>query len=123
MVTGESGFIGRHLSAALAADGYAVHGLSRRSGVDITDAKAVRETVLRVHPAAIYHLAGPSFVPDSRREPERFRVAHVDGTRNLLEAARDLRPHPRILLVGTADSYRPDPGNIPFEEWNAIEPE
>lgn len=123
LVTGESGFIGRHLSAALRADGFTVHGLSRRSGTDISDAEAVRETIRRSRPSAIYHLAGPSFVPDSRRDPERFRAAHVDGTRHLLEAARTLQPFPRILLAGTADSYQPDPGNLPFDEETPIEPE
>lgn len=123
LVTGESGFIGRHLSAALVADGFIVHGLSRRSGTDITDAAAVLETIQRTRPAAIYHLAGPSFVPDSRLDPEGFRAAHVDGTRYLFEAALTLDPLPRILLAGTADSYRPDPDRLPFDELTPIEPE
>jgi len=122
LVTGDSGFIGRHLVAALAADTHEVHGLSRRGGIDITDPLAVRELVLRSRPTVIYHLAGPSFVPDSRRDPEGFHAAHVDGTRHLLDAARRLDPLPRILLAGTADGYRPDPDLLPFDELTPIEP-
>jgi len=124
LVTGASGFIGRHLVAAQAALGHDVVGLSRREASETTSPGFIR-AALEVHrPTAVYHLAGPAFVPDSRRDPEGFWDAHVNGTWHLLEAVRSLgEPYPRILLAGTADSYRPDPARLPFDEETPIEPE
>jgi GDP-4-dehydro-6-deoxy-D-mannose reductase len=132
LVTGDTGFIGRHLVAHLVEAGKIVHGLSRRRNdencdrerVDICDGERVYEALAERRPAAIYHLAGPSFVPGSRRDPAAFWKTHVTGTLNLLEAVRAIgEPWPRILLAGTADSYRPDPARLPFDEETPIEPE
>ncbi len=102
LVTGATGFTGGHLAATLAARGDDVRALVRpRSrarfdasplparGVvaaegDLTDAAAVRRAADGVdvvyHIAATYREAGQ---PDSA-----YRAINVDGTRNVLEAAR-----------------------------------
>lgn len=73
LVTGASGFIGGRLCGRLVTEGEEVHAVSRRpqedDGVrwwqsDLGDADAVAETVGRIRPDVVYHLAG--FVSGSR---------------------------------------------------------
>lgn len=123
LITGASGFLGRPLARFLAERGQEVVGLSRATGLDVTDAAAVHAAVNRVRPQVIYHLAGPAFVPDSKTDPVGFTRTHVEGTVHLLEAARRLDPLPRVLLTATADGYRPDPDRLPFDEETPLEPE
>jgi GDP-4-dehydro-6-deoxy-D-mannose reductase len=124
LITGASGFLGRHFVDHLEGLGYTVHGVSRRTGLDVTDPAAVRQTLESVRPHFIYHLAGPSFVPQSKADPRGALDVHVGGTLNVLEAIRALgEPFPRILLSATADGYRPDPGRLPFDEDAPQSPE
>jgi nucleoside-diphosphate-sugar epimerase len=94
LVTGATGFIGRHLVARLAAAGDDVVALVRAAGTpprgpvrvvtgSLTERDAVRAATAACD--AVVHLANASGVTDER-------VAHavnVDGTALLLEAARD----------------------------------
>jgi GDPmannose 4,6-dehydratase len=56
---------------------------------DLLDAQSLHEAVARSEPREIYHLAAPSFVPDSWRHPEQSMRAIVGGTAALLEAVRE----------------------------------
>lgn len=123
VITGASGFLGHHLVPMLSDLGHEVTGASRRTGLDLRDALAVAELFERVRPEVVYHLAGPAFVPDSKKDPRSTLDIHVGGAVNVLEAARRIAPMPRVLLVGTADGYRPDPARLPFDEETPIEPE
>ena len=66
LVTGASGFLGRHATVALRARGFQVHGLSRRppgdvdyqwQRADLLDADAVRRVLDQVRPTHLLHLA------------------------------------------------------------------
>jgi GDP-4-dehydro-6-deoxy-D-mannose reductase len=123
LLLGGTGFLGTHLAAHLEAEGHEVRVVSRRTGFDVTDAGAVRTVVGDPGVRAIVHLAGPAFVPDSKRDPAGTFATHAGGVLNVLEAARARPEPPRLLLLGTADSYRPDPSRLPFDEETPIEPE
>ena len=66
---------------------------------------------------AIVHLAGVSFGPDARRDPEgAFRV-NVLGTAVVLDAARRVPRPPVELVTGSSEVYgSPDPGDLPLTE-------
>jgi GDP-4-dehydro-6-deoxy-D-mannose reductase len=123
LLVGGTGFLGAHLAPHLEAAGHRVLAVSRRTGFDVTDAAAVTALVTRPDVAFVVHLAGPAFVPDSRRDPAGCFAVHAGGFLNVLEAARARAVPPRILLLATADSYRPDPTRLPFDEETPIEPE
>lgn len=123
LVTGATGFLGRHLIEHLDSRSELVVGESRRTGFDVTDGALVRSVIERLRPSRIYHLAGPSFVPASKADPTGTWNAHVMGTVNVLEAARRLDPMPRVLLAATADGYHPDPARLPFDESTPQDPE
>lgn len=99
LVTGATGFVGRHLSAALVARGYRVRAVVRAgsgapvSGVEVVrtnglqDRVGIRDALRDV--AAVIHLAARVHVMrDRERDPlAAFRLVNVEGTRLLLEEA------------------------------------
>ena len=98
LVTGATGFTGSHLVRKLAADGEAVRVLvrpgstSRKSfpaGVevvegDVTDGATVQQAVAGVD--TVYHLA--AVYREAKHPDSHYARVHVDGTGQLLEAAR-----------------------------------
>ncbi len=123
LVTGASGFVGRHLVAHLEACGDEVVAVDREAdGVDITDAAAVDAVVGGPRPTVIYHLAGWADVGGSWKAPvESFRV-NAEGTLNVLSAAADAGVE-RVLAVSSADVYgivKPD--ELPLTEDSPLRP-
>ncbi len=123
LVTGASGFVGRHLVDHLRAAGDEVVGIDRvHDGLDITDAAAVSNVVATVAPTVIYHLAGWADVGGSWKAPvEAFR-ANAEGTLNVLGAAAEAGVE-RVLAVSSADVYgivKPD--ELPLIEESPLRP-
>lgn len=99
LVTGATGFVGRHLCARLVRDGVRVRGLVRGGGAalpdgveaagaaDLLDRPAVRDAMAGVD--AVVHLAARVHVMRDRAEDPlaEFRRVNVEGTRVLLEEA------------------------------------
>jgi nucleoside-diphosphate-sugar epimerase len=87
--------------------------------VDLLDATAVREPVAEHRPDAIVHLAA-IYSPPSYRNPRFARKVNVEGTRNLVEAAKALDAPPLILKASSAAVY----GSInPYRYPERITPE
>ncbi|HEX2180150.1 MAG TPA: GDP-mannose 4,6-dehydratase, partial [Actinomycetota bacterium] len=125
LVTGAGGFVGGYLVPYLASAGHEVVGSSLEPPAagrppvawevfDLTDAEAVAECVDRVRPEGVVHLAAQASVGGSWADPRGTYRANIEGTGNLLEAVKGLRP--RVLLVGSAQQYRPVPGGRPLRE-------
>jgi len=101
-VTGAGGFVGRHLTAHLEAEGDEVVVLAE--GIDLADEPAVTAAVAEAAPDVVYHLAGWAHVGDSWKHPTEVVRVNVLGTAVVLEAC-SLAGVERILMVGSADSY------------------
>jgi GDP-4-dehydro-6-deoxy-D-mannose reductase len=112
LVTGGSGFTGRHLFRALAAADRPpdVYNLSRTppvdSGVthvscDLLDGPRVAEALREIRPDYVLHLARAT----SKSDAENLLRVHVIGTLHLLEAIRDQAPKARALVVGSSAEY------------------
>jgi len=106
LVTGATGFLGRHLVAALESRGFAVKRHSTCDG-DIADCPLPMEGVSRV-----FHLAGKSYVPESWQNPQGFYHTNVMGTINVLEHCRR---HNAALTLISSYVYGP-PQRLPVAE-------
>lgn len=110
-ITGASGFIGRHLAAALASAGMEFR--AHHSGMgDIERAELELEGCTH-----LIHLAGKAFVPDSWLDPREFYRVNVQGTINVLEQCRR-----RQLPVTLVSSYvYGQPRALPVGEDHPLE--
>lgn len=71
---------------------------------DLLDAEAIRDLLAEHRPAAIVHLAA-ILAPVSYRNPRLARKVNVEGTRNLVDAAKQLTVGPLIVLASSASVY------------------
>jgi UDP-glucose 4-epimerase len=136
VVTGGAGFIGSHLVDALVARGddvTIVDDLSsgRESNIadalaagaqleraDIRDREALSRIVTAARPEAIFHLAAQVDVRLSLADPAFDARTNVEGTINVLEAARALdatRP-PRIVFSSTGGAIYGETAVLPTPE-------
>ena len=126
LVTGVTGQDGSFLAELLLERGYEVIGLVRPPGGslgsaehlrhrielvsgDLLDANRLRRMVAEVRPHELYHLAAPSFVPDSWRRPGETLAAIAVATAALLQAVRDHSGHTRMFLAGSGAVF----GSVP----------
>jgi GDP-4-dehydro-6-deoxy-D-mannose reductase len=117
LVTGGSGFAGRYL-VELLGEGVAA---PPSAELDLSDAAAVRATVAKLQPAAIYHLAAFSSPSQSWDRPDQGLLTNLAMTLNLLEAARYEAPDAAVVLVGSGQVYGDAPA-LPITEDQPLEP-
>ena len=116
LVTGATGFLGRHLVSLLVERGDEVRALVR-AGSDASDLERIGVTALRgelspedVRVAAsgcalVFHLAG--LVSHERKDLDRLREVNVAGTRGVLAG---VEPGARVVHVSSVAALGPAPG-------------
>lgn len=127
-VTGAAGFIGFHLSELLLAEGIRVHGhdgmtayydlalkrgrlaiLQGREGFGFTEAMLedharLADDMARFRPDVVVHLGAQAGVRYSLEAPRSYLSSNIEGTFNVLEAARDCGVK-HLLLASTSSVY------------------
>jgi GDP-4-dehydro-6-deoxy-D-mannose reductase len=132
LITGASGFVGRHLARECAQDGNEVIGLSRSGGlpdelgsgvaVDLRDADATAAAVRAAQPDVVYHLAALSSVGRSWDAPAEVLHDNTAATLSLLEAVRAHAPDACLLATASGELYGP-PETLPVDEHAPLHPQ
>lgn len=124
LVTGATGFVGRWLVRELEAAGHDAVAAPGSAALDVTDELAVARLIASVEPDAVAHLAGVSYGPDARRDPDRAFAVNVGGTEALIAALVAARRPIPLLVAGSSEVYgRPRPGDLPLTEGAPTEPD
>lgn len=124
LVTGADGFIGSHLTEELVKQGYKIKAFSYYNSFnswgwldklpkdilkeievftgDIRDSNGVRKSMENID--VVYHLAALIAIPFSYHSPGTYVDTNINGTLNVLQAARDLDTS-RVLITSTSEVY------------------
>ncbi|HVZ21626.1 MAG TPA: GDP-mannose 4,6-dehydratase [Vicinamibacterales bacterium] len=137
LITGATGFAGRHLLKELLGREQPVSAWSHAGGrrrvtpaedpriawraVDLLDAAAVRDALAADPPSVIFHCAGVANVHTAWTAPEQSLRVNALGTHHLLDAARRSGFTGRIVVVSSALVYRPS--SAPIGEDHPIGPD
>jgi GDPmannose 4,6-dehydratase len=116
LITGITGQDGSFLAELLLEKDYAVTGVVRHAVEaslgcsehlrgrirlvrgELLDPDTLRGAIERVRPREVYHLAGPSFVPDSWQRPGETVAAIAGSCAAILEAVREIDPGTRVFV-------------------------
>ncbi|PKL48336.1 MAG: NAD-dependent dehydratase [Candidatus Riflebacteria bacterium HGW-Riflebacteria-2] len=138
-VTGAAGFIGSHLTEQLLAAGAQVKALIRynsRSDTgwlkdsqqhpnlqiisgDIRDPFQVRNFLTDID--TVFHLAALIAIPFSYQAPQSYLETNINGTLNLLEAAKAHKLR-QIVLTSTSEVYG-TARRVPIDEEHPLQPQ
>jgi GDPmannose 4,6-dehydratase len=134
LVTGITGQDGSFLAELLLDKGYSVVGLIRgapneplgaaehlRGRIelafgDLLEPASLTAAVASVCPGELYHLAAPSFVPDSWRAPAQTIAAIAGATATLLEAVRAHSPQTRTFVATSGAMFGAAPASPQNED-------
>lgn len=139
LITGILGQDGSYLAEQLVAAGDEVIGLDlapsaedspnlegvRESveylSADLREPEAIRAAIERTGPEEIYHLAAPSFVPDSWDDPTETLAAIAGGTGVILAAALAQEERPRVWVSASSEVFG-DTDSSPQNESSVMRP-
>ena len=116
LITGASGFIGRHLLHQLQTYGSQISTISREKNndfpkdieqyvIDIRDTHAIEECIHTYQPDYIFHLAAYKERDENIRAFYSAIETNLIGTLNVFSAAKDENSVKSIVTLGTAEEY------------------
>lgn len=114
LITGASGFVGRHLIQYLQQQAIEIHGTTLGSDaidgiithqVDLRDAQATQKALDDARPDHIYHLAAQAFVPRSFEDPWETLENNQLAQLNLILSSLKMDPVPQMLVTSSAEIY------------------
>ncbi len=125
LVTGAGGFIGGMLARRLAEDagmevlacGRTLPGGAAGAALDLLDRSAVEPVLANFTPDVVVHAAGRV-----SGDPQAMLRDNALATARLGEAMAACAPAARLLLIGSAAQYGPNPGRRPWREDDLCDP-
>jgi UDP-glucose 4-epimerase len=120
LVTGGAGFVGSALIAALDLCGHEIYTIDNlsfgnRKFIDIPDARFFEIDILdrlelsrvvnQISPDWIVHLAAIHFIPYCNQHPVEAARVNIQGTINVLDAAKNVQNLEKVFFASTAAVY------------------
>jgi GDPmannose 4,6-dehydratase len=132
LVTGVTGQDGSYLAELLLSRDYEIVGTVRDPGepvpdgvtavtADLLEPEALRAAIRSARPDELYHLAAPTFVPDSWEDPTETMAAIAGATATLLATACSVDPRMRVWVSTSSEIYG-DAGESPQDERTPMRP-
>jgi len=140
LITGISGFVGRHLTAQILREGHheiigvvqeprdaeslapAAGSLEFRAA-DVSEYDDIGSVVRQTKPEIVFHLAAIAFSPAALESAQNTFRTNIGGTANVLESVRSLETRPRVVVVSSGTVYG-DAGDAtrPHTEDSPLQP-
>lgn len=120
LVTGGAGFIGSAVIDKLQSLGHSIHVIDNLSfgnrkfltipdthfhNVDILNSVAIDSLIQTISPDWLIHLAAIHFIPYCNQNPAEASRTNIQGTINILSAARKLKKLEKVFFASTAAVY------------------
>lgn len=116
LLTGTSGFTGRHFMDAATRAGHTVVPLL----AELTNPAQVKAEVAQAQPDAVVHLAAISYV--AHEDASALYAVNTVGTTHLLDAVAALRHAPRCVLLASSANVYGNCNHSPIAETQAPAP-
>lgn len=130
LVTGASGFIGRHLTLKLSGSRNEVFGISRSTGsntpnvkfvsLDLCDRDSVDQYIEHIQPDIIVHLAATTGKKSQIECSSNLYQKNLEMSENLVTAAQKLDCLKHFIFLGSCEEY--GAAQTPFSEGNPEKP-
>ncbi|WP_295953175.1 NAD(P)-dependent oxidoreductase [Rhodoferax sp.] len=119
LITGASGFVGKHIYDVCTNRGYEVHGLTTSASnnfikCDITEEGQVKQVFDQINPDIVIHSAGLASVTNGL--PIDYYKINVIGTDNILKTLVSFREKKRLIFLSTAGVYGNQKINVLHEK-------
>lgn len=124
LITGISGFVGKHLRNELIHAGWQVYGFDIRPAGekvfvgDLSDRAALTRAVADCQPDAVFHLAGII----KSQDPQAYYISNLFGTLNLLDAVLQMKKRPKVVLASSSAVYGLTKSARPITERSPLRP-
>jgi len=124
LITGISGFVGRHLQDQLLHAGWLVYGFDIRPAGenvfvgDLSDRVVLTRAVVDCQPDTVFHLAGIIKSVNS----EAYYRSNLFGTLNLLDAIMQMEKRPKVVLASSSAVYGLIKNSRPITERSVLHP-
>lgn len=124
LITGISGFVGKHLRNELLREGWHVFGFDIRVAGenvfvgDLSDRALLSQVMLACQPDAVFHLAGIIKSSDA----QAYYTSNLFGTLNLLNAVLQLEKRPKVVLASSSAVYGLTKSVRPITERSPLRP-
>lgn len=124
LITGISGFVGRHLREELLREGWDAFGFDIRARDDnvfvgdLSDRACLSRVMLDCQPDAVFHLAGII----KSNDPQAYYTSNLFGTLNLLDAVMQMEKRPKVVLASSSAVYGLTKSARPITERSPLRP-